>query len=231
MVDIKQHKHQFQGSPRERTPVIDRIVFHEPAMSSLQPTLDTLSSKGLSVHYCIDRDGSITQHAPESRACAHAGGNPPGTKHNIRSIGIEVINRYYGHRVDQTKGPVTKAFAEGASMLAPSLAPLAALPVLAAAGVPATAAAVGAGVVGGGLFGASQFQDTYERGKQAGLTDEAAQSAGLKTAAIEAAGETIGGAVIGRFLTGATRFTGSLFGKTAVPDALQAIRDPSLLLP
>jgi N-acetyl-anhydromuramyl-L-alanine amidase AmpD len=104
MVDIKQHKHQFQGSPRERTPVIDRIVFHEPAMSSLQPTLDTLSSKGLSVHYCIDRDGSITQHAPESRACAHAGGNPPGTKHNIRSIGIEVINRYYGHRVDQTKG-------------------------------------------------------------------------------------------------------------------------------
>lgn len=103
MVDIKQHKHQFQGSPRERTPVIDRIVFHEPAMSSLQPTLDTLSSKGLSVHYCVDRDGSITQHAPESRACAHAGGNPPGTKHNIRSIGIEVINRYYGHRVDQTK--------------------------------------------------------------------------------------------------------------------------------
>jgi N-acetyl-anhydromuramyl-L-alanine amidase AmpD len=103
MVDIKQHKHQFQGSPRERTPVIDRIVFHEPAMSSLQPTLDTLSSKGLSVHYCIDRDGSITQHAPESRACAHAGGNPPGTKHNIRSIGIEMINRYYGHRVDQTK--------------------------------------------------------------------------------------------------------------------------------
>ena len=103
MLTITQHKHQFQGSPRERIPVIDRIVFHEPAMSSLQPTLDTLSSKGLSVHYCIDRDGSITQHAPESRACAHAGGNPPGTKHNTRSIGIEVINRYYGHRVDQTK--------------------------------------------------------------------------------------------------------------------------------
>ena len=103
MVDIKQHKHQFQGSPRERTPVIDRIVFHEPAMSSLQPTLDTLSTKGLSIHYCIDRDGSITQHATESRACAHAGGTPPGTKHNIRSIGIEMINRYYGHRIDQTK--------------------------------------------------------------------------------------------------------------------------------
>lgn len=103
MLTIQQHKHQFQGSPRERTPVIDRIVFHEPAMSSLQPTLDTLSSKGLSVHYCIDRDGSITQHAREERACAHAGGNPPGTKHNIRSIGIEMINRYYGHRVDQTK--------------------------------------------------------------------------------------------------------------------------------
>ena len=104
MVDIKQHPHKFSGSPRERTPVIDRIVFHEPAMSSLQPTLDTLTSKGLSVHYCIDRDGRITQHAQESRACAHAGGNPPGTKHNIRSIGIEMINRYYGHRVSQTKG-------------------------------------------------------------------------------------------------------------------------------
>jgi N-acetyl-anhydromuramyl-L-alanine amidase AmpD len=101
---MKPVKHQvwFAGSPRERTQVIDRIIFHESAVATLDGTLKALSTKGLSVHYCVDRDGSVTQHAEEHRACAHAGGNPPGTKHNIRSIGIELINRYYGHRVNQT---------------------------------------------------------------------------------------------------------------------------------
>jgi hypothetical protein len=107
VVDIKPHPVNFVGSPRERKTVIDRVIFHESAVATLEGTLKALQAKGLSVHYCVDRDGRVTQHAQHSRACAHAGGNPPGTKHNIRSIGIELINRYYGHRVNQTTGLTT----------------------------------------------------------------------------------------------------------------------------
>jgi hypothetical protein len=95
-------KQRFTGASRGRN-TIDRIVMHEPAVATLDGTIRTLQNKGLSVHYTIDRDGRILQHCPEERACAHAGIPGTATGHNSRSIGLEFINRYYGHRVDQTK--------------------------------------------------------------------------------------------------------------------------------
>lgn len=93
---------RFAGHARGRH-TIDRIVMHEPAVATLASTVKTLQNKGLSVHYTIDRDGAVMQHCPEERYCAHAGIPGTTTGHNTRSIGLEFINRYYGHRVNQTK--------------------------------------------------------------------------------------------------------------------------------
>lgn len=122
---------------------------------------------------------------------------------------------------------VTQAFAQGGAMLAPSLAPLAALPVLAAAGLPAAAGFAVAGAAGAGLFGASQYQDTYEKAVKEGKTPEEAHQLGLQTGAIEALGESVGTAVGAKFLSG----TGlRILGKAMdVPTALRGLRNPQFL--
>lgn len=94
---------RFEGHDRRGKP-IDRIVMHEPAVATMPSTVKTLQNKGLSVHYTIDRDGLIMEHCPVERYCIHAGIPGKVTGHNTRSIGLEFINRYYGHRVGQTEG-------------------------------------------------------------------------------------------------------------------------------
>lgn len=75
--------------------VIDQVVIHESVTSSRAKTIAVLRArkpKGtLGVHIIVDRDGSVSQHAPLAKSTAHA-----GSKHNRRSISIEVVNRYYG---------------------------------------------------------------------------------------------------------------------------------------
>ena len=80
-------------------------------------------------------------------------------------------------------GPIAKAMIEGSKMIAPSAISMLpyALPGGQIIGPVATAA----------LFGGSQYQDTYDKAKQAGLSDQEAHSAALKTGAIEGLGETI----------------------------------------
>jgi len=70
---------------------IDQVLLHESVTSSRASTLRVLKARGLGVHLIIERDGSVTQHAPLADQCAHAGG-----KHNKRSVAVEVVNRYYG---------------------------------------------------------------------------------------------------------------------------------------
>jgi len=124
-------------------------------------------------------------------------------------------------------GGVVNAIAQGASMLVPSVAPLAALPVLAAGGVPAAAAMGIAGAAGGAVFAGSQYQDTYEKGMKAGVPEDQVKSAALKAALIEGVGETLGTWVGGKFITGALpRILGK---KYAVDEALQTVRNPKLL--
>lgn len=92
----------FDGYPRRGAP-IDRITCHEPAVATIEGTIKSLHASGLSVHFCIDRDGTITQHCPVERQTAHAGIPRQKTGHNSNSIGLEFINRYYGHRWNQVK--------------------------------------------------------------------------------------------------------------------------------
>jgi len=93
---------RFLGHDR-RGKTIDRFVFHEPAVAELGPTIRILQAKNLSVHYTIDRDGSILEHCPIERYTAHAGIPGKTTGYNTRSVGLEFINRYYGHREYQVR--------------------------------------------------------------------------------------------------------------------------------
>ncbi len=127
-------------------------------------------------------------------------------------------------------GAVVDAFTEGASMVLPSLAPLAAAPALAAVGVPGAAALGGAALAGGALFGGSQFQDTYEKAIKAGKTPDEARALGLQTGAVEVAGETVGGAVLGKFVSGASRLLPRVLGrKYSVDEALAQLRNPNFV--
>jgi len=78
--------------------------------------------------------------------------------------------------------PILGNIPKAAEMVIPSVGiPLAIGVGSAAAGLSAPVAA-GVGIVGSGLaFGASQFQDTKERGLEKGLTNEDATTAGIKT--------------------------------------------------
>lgn len=73
-----------------RTEKIDRLVIHESTTSSKKSAFNVLKMRRLSVHVCIDADGSIEQWVPDDREAFHA-----GSWYNKRSIGIEVINPIY----------------------------------------------------------------------------------------------------------------------------------------
>jgi hypothetical protein len=75
---------------RKEEPV--EIILHESVTRSRKAACKILKKKRCSVHYSNDRDGSVHRHAdPRKYYTIHA-----GRGHNKRSIGIEIINRYYG---------------------------------------------------------------------------------------------------------------------------------------
>lgn len=91
-----------------RTPV-SGIVLHYTVTSNLDQTEDIFLMNGLSIHYIVGRDGSITQMVPESevayhaggcldRSCVNAGGSNCENKYcaltdmNDKTIGIEIVN-------------------------------------------------------------------------------------------------------------------------------------------
>lgn len=84
---------KFKSRPRRGGPRPTEIVVHESVTTSAAKTMAVLSAKGYGVHFMVDLDGTITQHVDVARATAHAGG-----KHNDQSVGIEIVNPYYGSR-------------------------------------------------------------------------------------------------------------------------------------
>lgn len=101
--------------PRGKT-VIDEIVLHESVTSSRAKTVEVLKRRSLSVHIIVDRDGSVTHHAPLADQCAHAGG-----KHNRRSIAVEVVNRYYGSQGDEGEPDIAAVWAHKGWYILPTL--------------------------------------------------------------------------------------------------------------
>lgn len=97
---------------RKREPV--EIVLHES--TGRRSAYGVLKRRGLSVEYMIDRKGVVTQHEdPEKRSCLHAGG-----KHNSKSIGIEILNRYYGKYAKPDETVIKAHWAHGKKYILPT---------------------------------------------------------------------------------------------------------------
>lgn len=79
---------------RPRTQKITTIVLHATDGRSAGSSISWLRSIGLSYHYVIERDGTITKCVPISRTAFHAGKSvgPNGSNVNPYSIGVSFAN-------------------------------------------------------------------------------------------------------------------------------------------
>ena len=77
---------RLDSRSRPRSAVVDRIILHHTGDSSAAQTFRALRNRGLSVHYIVDRDGTIHNPVTEDKMAYHAKG------WNARSIGIEIVN-------------------------------------------------------------------------------------------------------------------------------------------
>ena len=78
---------RYRTSPRD--PNIDKFVVHWDGCFSSEMCHHVLESRGLSVHFCIDNDGTIIQLMDTNHTAWHARGV------NRNSIGVEVSNAVY----------------------------------------------------------------------------------------------------------------------------------------
>lgn len=79
---------------RPRVAPATTIVLHATDGASAGSSISWLKQIGLSYHYVIERDGSITKCVPISRVAFHAGVSvgPTGSNANSYSIGIAFAN-------------------------------------------------------------------------------------------------------------------------------------------
>ena len=82
-------KYNLEAPSRPNNILIDRIILHHTGDDAAGKTYQTLKNRKLSVHYIIDRDGTIYYVVDELKMAQHAKG------WNARSIGIEVVNTGY----------------------------------------------------------------------------------------------------------------------------------------
>lgn len=101
----------------------DQIVIHESVTRTRAKTIAVLRRRKpvgqLGVHVIVDRDGSVTQHAPLAQYTAHG-----GAVHNRRSVGVEVVNPYYGSAGDDGDADIEAVWAHKGWYILPTLAQL-----------------------------------------------------------------------------------------------------------
>lgn len=122
---MKIANHMMEGVHFHRSPNMGAIiqprfiVMHYTAGWTASSAISTLTNpkSGVSAHFVVDRDGSVTQLVPCNRAAWHAGPSAyKGYKNlNSHSVGIEIVNPGYlrkgpGEQIlDWDKKPVSKA--------------------------------------------------------------------------------------------------------------------------
>jgi hypothetical protein len=88
-----------------RSATITAVVIHETETSSLEKAVTTLKGKRAGAHFIVSPDGSVTQHGDlVTDYFKHA------DHYNCHSVGIEVVNPYYGERL---KPPWTETLKAG----------------------------------------------------------------------------------------------------------------------
>jgi N-acetyl-anhydromuramyl-L-alanine amidase AmpD len=87
----------FRALPRRKRTTA--TVLHWTGGAGLgEQVYRTLRTRGLSVHLCIDPDGTVHQYCDLDRLCSHAGRvddeNLDGRQHsaNVSTVGIEIVN-------------------------------------------------------------------------------------------------------------------------------------------
>jgi len=100
---------------------IDTFVNHWDVCLSSESCAKVLNKRGVSVHFCIDNDGTIYQMVDMNHACWHAGNR----KVNLSSIGVEISNAYYTKYQDWyvKHGFGERPLVEGASVHGRSMKP------------------------------------------------------------------------------------------------------------
>jgi len=78
-------------SPYFKKRKINMFVNHWDVCLNSDSCARVLNRRGVSVHFCIDNDGTIYQMVDMNHACWHAGSR----KWNHSSIGVEISNAYY----------------------------------------------------------------------------------------------------------------------------------------
>uniref|UniRef100_A0A914XAA5 N-acetylmuramoyl-L-alanine amidase n=1 Tax=Plectus sambesii TaxID=2011161 RepID=A0A914XAA5_9BILA len=73
---------------------IHAIVLHHTVDLTAQATLDALINRHLSVHYIVEKNGTIYQMVDERNRAWHAGPGTWGSFHDLNdvSVGIEIVN-------------------------------------------------------------------------------------------------------------------------------------------
>ena len=88
--------YDYAGKP-DRKPTM--FVNHWDVCLSSESCAKVLSRRGISVHFCIDNDGTIYQLLDTQHGAWHAGSG----KANHKSIGVEISNAYYTKHQDWYK--------------------------------------------------------------------------------------------------------------------------------
>lgn len=80
--------YRFKNQPRP-SPKVTELLIHETVTTSRQATVNVLKERGLGVHFIVDYDGHVYQHADLlDDEMWH------GSQFNSLSIGIETVNPY-----------------------------------------------------------------------------------------------------------------------------------------
>jgi N-acetylmuramoyl-L-alanine amidase len=84
----------FAHKARPAGTVIDTVILHATAGSTLEGAISTLRAKGYGYQYLIDKDGKVYKGAPANAAVAHAGDSvgPQGRYCNRYTIGVCFVN-------------------------------------------------------------------------------------------------------------------------------------------
>lgn len=99
------------------------IVLHASAGASAESSINWLEKIGLSYHYIIERDGTVTKLAPVGRVAFHAGVShgPNGSNVNDYSIGICFANRNNGEVFPNVQVDAAHALVNELTQTMPSL--------------------------------------------------------------------------------------------------------------
>lgn len=112
-MNIRILKPQLSTSRRPPGTVVDTVVLHATAGSTLAGAISTLRERRLSYHYLIDKSDDVVKCAPTGMAAKHAGESlgPQGEWVNRYSVGISFVN------LNDGRDPYTPAQIEAAREL------------------------------------------------------------------------------------------------------------------